>query len=123
MGTRDIEATYSAGEFAAKTPYFYSTYEEEDEATPIEGERAVVVGSGPIRIGQGIEFDLVFSGQHRNDLVGRHAAERIESVFAEFDAAAIHRLLPGQIMQRHGIGQGTIAIKNQSGDHVGSRRE
>lgn len=46
-----------AGEFAAATPYFYSTYEEEDEATPIEGERAVVIGSGPIRIGQGIEFD------------------------------------------------------------------
>ncbi len=46
-----------AGEFAAATPYFYSTYEFEDEAPPIEGERAVVIGSGPIRIGQGIEFD------------------------------------------------------------------
>ncbi len=46
-----------AGEFAAQTPYFYSTYEEEDEAEPLEGERAVVIGSGPIRIGQGIEFD------------------------------------------------------------------
>ena len=46
-----------AGEFAAATPYFYSTYEEEDEATPLEGPRALVVGSGPIRIGQGIEFD------------------------------------------------------------------
>ena len=46
-----------AGEFEAQTPYFYSTYEQENEAVPIEGERAVVVGSGPIRIGQGIEFD------------------------------------------------------------------
>jgi carbamoyl-phosphate synthase large subunit len=46
-----------AGEFEAQTPYFYSTYEVEDEATPMEGERAVVIGSGPIRIGQGIEFD------------------------------------------------------------------
>src|SRR5215210_7908681 len=46
-----------AGEFAASTPYFYSTYEEEDEAPPLEGARALVVGSGPIRIGQGIEFD------------------------------------------------------------------
>ena len=46
-----------AGEFAAATPYFYSTYEEEDEATPMGGNRALVVGSGPIRIGQGIEFD------------------------------------------------------------------
>ncbi|MBA2777204.1 MAG: carbamoyl-phosphate synthase large subunit, partial [Chloroflexia bacterium] len=46
-----------AGEFAAQTPYFYSTYEEEDEADPLPDPRAVVVGSGPIRIGQGIEFD------------------------------------------------------------------
>ncbi len=46
-----------AAEFAAVTPYFYATYEEEDEASPLGGERAVVVGSGPIRIGQGIEFD------------------------------------------------------------------
>ncbi len=46
-----------AGEFEAATPYFYSTYEEEDEAAPLKGDRAMVVGSGPIRIGQGIEFD------------------------------------------------------------------
>jgi carbamoyl-phosphate synthase large subunit len=46
-----------AGEFASETPYFYSTYEEEDEAAPITGNSALVVGSGPIRIGQGIEFD------------------------------------------------------------------
>lgn len=46
-----------AGEFAAATPYFYSTYEMDDEAQPIAGAKTVVVGSGPIRIGQGIEFD------------------------------------------------------------------
>ncbi|MDP9363946.1 MAG: carbamoyl-phosphate synthase large subunit [Chloroflexota bacterium] len=46
-----------AAEFDAVTPYFYSTYEEEDEAPPLGGARALVVGSGPIRIGQGIEFD------------------------------------------------------------------
>ncbi len=46
-----------AAEFTAVTPYFYSTYEEEDEATPLPGPKAVVLGSGPIRIGQGIEFD------------------------------------------------------------------
>ncbi|HEU5330399.1 MAG TPA: carbamoyl-phosphate synthase large subunit [Thermomicrobiales bacterium] len=46
-----------AAEFTATTPYFYSTYEEEDEATPLPGPKAVVLGSGPIRIGQGIEFD------------------------------------------------------------------
>ncbi|CAN5811152.1 carbamoyl-phosphate synthase large subunit [soil metagenome] len=46
-----------AAEFEAYTPYYYSCYEEEDEAPPLEGPKAVVVGSGPIRIGQGIEFD------------------------------------------------------------------
>jgi len=46
-----------AAEFDAGTPYFYSTYEQENEAEPIKGNKAVVIGSGPIRIGQGIEFD------------------------------------------------------------------
>ena len=46
-----------AAEFEAATPYFYSTYEQENEALPLPGPKAVVVGSGPIRIGQGIEFD------------------------------------------------------------------
>ncbi len=46
-----------AAEFDAATPYFYSTYEQENEAIPYQGNKAVVIGSGPIRIGQGIEFD------------------------------------------------------------------
>ncbi len=46
-----------AAEFAAETPYFYSSYEKENEAEPLKGNKAVVIGSGPIRIGQGIEFD------------------------------------------------------------------
>ena len=46
-----------AAEFAAQTPYFYATYEQENEAETLPGEKAVVLGSGPIRIGQGIEFD------------------------------------------------------------------
>ncbi len=46
-----------AGEFPARTPYFYSTYEEEDEVRRGENPSVVVLGSGPNRIGQGIEFD------------------------------------------------------------------
>ena len=46
-----------SAEFEAQTPYFYSTYEQENEADPLPEPKAVVVGSGPIRIGQGIEFD------------------------------------------------------------------
>ncbi len=46
-----------AAEFEAATPYFYSSYETECEARPSRNQKVVVVGAGPIRIGQGIEFD------------------------------------------------------------------
>ena len=46
-----------AAEFEAITPYYYSTYDQENEAEPLEGDKTLVIGSGPIRIGQGIEFD------------------------------------------------------------------
>ncbi|MDA8443030.1 MAG: carbamoyl-phosphate synthase large subunit [Peptococcaceae bacterium] len=46
-----------AAEFAAATPYYYSTYEAEDESTDDTNPKVIVLGSGPIRIGQGIEFD------------------------------------------------------------------
>ena len=46
-----------ASEFEAETPYYYSTYEQENEALPLFEKKAIVIGSGPIRIGQGIEFD------------------------------------------------------------------
>jgi carbamoyl-phosphate synthase large subunit len=57
-----IEATFKmvdtcGAEFVAYTPYFYSTYEQEDEAAPSDRRKAVILGSGPNRIGQGIEFD------------------------------------------------------------------
>jgi carbamoyl-phosphate synthase large subunit len=45
------------GEFEARTPYFYSTYEANNEALPVRGRKVLVVGGGPIRIGQGVEFD------------------------------------------------------------------
>lgn len=46
-----------AGEFEAVTPYYYSTYEERDDVIVSDKKKVLVVGSGPIRIGQGIEFD------------------------------------------------------------------
>ncbi|WP_345797120.1 carbamoyl-phosphate synthase large subunit [Castellaniella sp. MT123] len=46
-----------AAEFATTTAYMYSTYEEEDEAAPTDRKKIVVLGGGPNRIGQGIEFD------------------------------------------------------------------
>lgn len=46
-----------AGEFESSTPYYYSTYEKEDEVLESTKKKVIVLGSGPIRIGQGIEFD------------------------------------------------------------------
>ena len=46
-----------AAEFESFTPYLYSTYEDEDEAAPTEKKKVIILGSGPNRIGQGIEFD------------------------------------------------------------------
>ncbi|HEX6593870.1 MAG TPA: carbamoyl-phosphate synthase large subunit [Bacillota bacterium] len=60
--TKQITPVYKmvdtcAGEFESETPYFYSTYEEENESEPSTRKKILVLGSGPIRIGQGIEFD------------------------------------------------------------------
>ncbi len=46
-----------AAEFEAQTPYFYSTFEQENESIPSDKKKIIVLGSGPNRIGQGIEFD------------------------------------------------------------------
>ncbi len=46
-----------AAEFVAQTPYCYSTYDEENEIEPINGKKVIILGGGPNRIGQGIEFD------------------------------------------------------------------
>ena len=46
-----------AAEFESETPYFYGTYEEENESVVTKMESVIVLGSGPIRIGQGVEFD------------------------------------------------------------------
>ncbi|HIH36661.1 MAG TPA: carbamoyl-phosphate synthase large subunit [Methanocellales archaeon] len=59
---KNIVPTYKivdtcAAEFEAKTPYFYSTYEDECELKPSARKKVLIIGAGPIRIGQGIEFD------------------------------------------------------------------
>ncbi len=58
----DIHPVYKlvdtcAAEFEARTPYYYSTWEDEDEARPTPAEKIMILGGGPNRIGQGIEFD------------------------------------------------------------------
>ncbi|MBO0843022.1 MAG: carbamoyl-phosphate synthase large subunit, partial [Nocardioides sp.] len=59
LGIRPVFKTVDtcAAEFAAKTPYHYSSYDEETEVAPREKPAVIILGSGPNRIGQGIEFD------------------------------------------------------------------
>jgi carbamoyl-phosphate synthase large subunit len=60
--SHDVQVTYKTvdtcgAEFAARTPYHYGTYEDEDEVAPLTRPAVVILGSGPNRIGQGVEFD------------------------------------------------------------------
>ncbi|MBV9578540.1 MAG: carbamoyl-phosphate synthase large subunit, partial [Chloroflexi bacterium] len=93
----NIRPTYKmvdtcAAEFEAATPYFYGTFESENEAPALEGPKVVVLGSGPIRIGQGIEFDYcsVRAAMSLRD----HAVQSIminsnpETVSTDFDASS-----------------------------------
>ncbi|WP_299445523.1 carbamoyl-phosphate synthase large subunit [uncultured Phycicoccus sp.] len=59
LGVRPVFKTVDtcAAEFAARTPYHYSSYDEESEVAPREREAVIILGSGPNRIGQGVEFD------------------------------------------------------------------
>ena len=80
-----------AAEFEAQTPYFYSTYEQENEAEPLLGDKAVVLGSGPIRIGQGIEFD--YSSVHAAWALQQESIKSVlvnsnpETVSTDFDTS------------------------------------
>src|SRR5579884_2198929 len=80
-----------AAEFEAATPYFYSTYETENEAPPEPRPKAIVLGSGPIRIGQGIEFD--YCSVHAAEALRASGIESImvnnnpETVSTDFDAS------------------------------------
>ncbi len=64
-----------AGEFESTTPYYYSTYERQDEVIEGTKKKVVVLGSGPIRIGQGIEFD--YATVHAIDAIRQMGYEAI----------------------------------------------
>lgn len=80
-----------AGEVDALSPYYYSTYEENDEATVSDKKKVIVLGSGPIRIGQGIEFD--YCSVHCVKSLRRQGIETIiinnnpETVSTDFDTS------------------------------------
>ena len=64
-----------AGEVISDIPYFYSTYEDENESIPSDRQKIVVLGSGPIRIGQGVEFD--YSTVHAVQTIKKSGYEAI----------------------------------------------
>lgn len=80
-----------AGEFEALSPYYYSTYEDYDEVDVTDKKKVLVIGSGPIRIGQGIEFD--YASVHCVKSLKKLGIETIivnnnpETVSTDFDAA------------------------------------
>ncbi|MBQ2644250.1 carbamoyl-phosphate synthase (glutamine-hydrolyzing) large subunit [bacterium] len=80
-----------AGEFEAETPYYYSTYEDEDENIISDKKKVIVIGSGPIRIGQGIEFD--YCSVHAIKAIKENYCQAIiinnnpETVSTDFDIA------------------------------------
>ncbi len=81
-----------AAEFAAVSPYFYSTYEGENEAEPLGGNSALVIGSGPIRIGQGVEFDYCSvrcaAAQREAGVASIMVNSNPETVSTDFDASS-----------------------------------
>ncbi len=80
-----------AAEFASATPYYYSTYDYEDEVAVSNREKVIVLGSGPIRIGQGVEFDYcsVHSvwGLQRENIEAIIINNNPETVSTDFDTA------------------------------------
>lgn len=92
LGVRPVYKTVDtcAAEFAARTPYHYSSYDEEDEVAPRERPAILILGSGPNRIGQGIEFDyscvhaaLALKGEYETVMVNCNP----ETVSTDYDTA------------------------------------
>jgi len=94
LGVRPVFKTVDtcAGEFPARTPYHYSAYEEQDEVRPAARPRVVILGAGPNRIGQGIEFD--YACVHAAFALGDAGFEAVminsnpETVSTDYDTSA-----------------------------------
>ncbi len=93
LGVRPVFKTVDtcAAEFAARTPYHYSTYDEETEVAPRDRPAVLILGSGPNRIGQGIEFD--YSCVHASMALGEASYETVmvncnpETVSTDYDTS------------------------------------
>lgn len=94
LGVRPVYKTVDtcAGEFVALTPYHYSSYDEETEVAPRERPAVIILGSGPNRIGQGIEFD--YSCVHASLTLREHGFDTVmvncnpETVSTDYDTSS-----------------------------------
>ena len=94
LGVRPVYKTVDtcAGEFRALTPYHYSSYDEETEVAPRERPAVIILGSGPNRIGQGIEFD--YSCVHASLTLREHGFDTVmvncnpETVSTDYDTSS-----------------------------------
>src|SRR5699024_3767073 len=83
-----------AGEFEAHTPYHYSSYDSETEVEPRDRPAVIILGSGPNRIGQGIEFD--YSCVHATMAIGSAGYETVmvncnpETVSSDYETDDLH---------------------------------
>jgi carbamoyl-phosphate synthase large subunit len=105
-----VEAVYKmvdtcAAEFEAATPYYYSTYELEDETFESDGDGVLVVGSGPIRIGQGIEFDYcsvhsvkALSEENIDSLIINNNPETVSTDYDTSDKLFFEPITPEHVM-------------------------
>lgn len=94
-----------AAEFEAATPYYYSAYAQQDEVTPADKRKVVVLGSGPIRIGQGIEFDYcsvhsawALSQLGINSVIINNNPETVSTDFDTADSLYFEPLTPEDVL-------------------------
>ena len=113
-----------AGEFQAETPYFYSTWGETDEGAPLGEEAVLIVGSGPNRIGQGLEFDacctlssMAFRQRQRKTIMINSNPETVSTDFNVSDRLYIEPLTAEDVigvMRKEGVRDVVIQLGGQT---------
>ncbi|HCL78603.1 MAG TPA: carbamoyl-phosphate synthase large subunit, partial [Synergistaceae bacterium] len=113
-----------AGEFRAATPYFYSTWGEQDEGEPVGGHPVAILASGPNRIGQGLEFDtcctlasLAWRSEGRRTVIVNSNPETVSTDYNVSDRLYIEPLTPEHVkavLEKEGIRDVVVQLGGQT---------